>query len=82
MDDWIAARGVWPLRDEPGCTPIPEHLLADPDLSLMAKGVLALLLAERGRPVNPYKDAYEDEADIRAAVEELLAADLVVRVAR
>lgn len=82
MEDWIAARGVWPLTDEPGGTPIPDRLLADPDLSLMAKGILALLLAERGQPVDPYDDSYEDPADIKAAIGELVAANLVVRVTR
>lgn len=81
-EDWIAARGVWPLTDEPGGTPIPDHLLADPDLSLMAKGILALALTTQGQPVNPYEDAFEDIEDIRVAVDELIEADLVVRVRR
>lgn len=82
MEDWIAARGIWPLTDEPGGIPIPDHLLADPGLSLMAKGILALLLAEQGQPVDPYDDSYEDPADIKAAIDELIAANLVVRVTR
>ncbi|WP_426186091.1 hypothetical protein [Microbacterium sp. TWP3-1-2b2] len=81
-EDWIAARGAWAVTDEPGGTPLPDHLLADPDLSLMAKGILALLLAEQGHPVNPYEDAHEEPADIKAAVEELVAANLVARVTR
>ncbi|MBT9605751.1 hypothetical protein [Microbacterium sp.] len=82
MEDWIAARGVWPIDDEPGGAPIPDRVLADAGLSLMAKGLLALLLAKQGQPVNPYEDAYEDEADIRSAVDELIAAGLAVRVQR
>lgn len=82
MEDSIAATGVWPLTDEPGGTPLPEHLLADSDLSLVAKGILGLLLAEQGQPVDPYDDSYEDPAGIKTAIDELVAANLAVRVTR
>ncbi|MDF1478789.1 hypothetical protein PYV02_06785 [Leifsonia sp. H3M29-4] len=79
-EDCIAARGLWPLTDDKAGIPIPDHVLADRDLSLIAKGLFTLLLANNGQPVNPYEDAYEDAADIAVAIEELIAAGLAVRV--
>lgn len=79
-EDWIAVRGPLPLDGDPAGVPIPEHILGDPTLSLMAKGLFARLLAEPGIPVNPYEDAYEAEPDIAAAIEELIGAGLVMRV--
>ncbi|MFD6699412.1 MULTISPECIES: hypothetical protein [unclassified Microbacterium] len=79
--DWIAATGLWPVHEDLTDAVIPDHVLSDPSLSLIAKGLLALLVAEQGKPVNPFDDAYEEEADLRAAVDELIAAGLAIRVA-
>lgn len=81
-EDWIAVRGPLPLDGNPAGVPIPQTVLSDPNLSLMAKGLFSRLLAEPGVPVNPYEDAYEAEDDIAAAVEELIEADLIMRVSR
>jgi hypothetical protein len=81
-EDWIAARGPLPLDGDPAGVPIPEPVLSDPNLSLMAKGLFARLLAEPGTPVNPYDDAYETEDDIANAIEELIDANLIMRVTR
>lgn len=78
--DWIAATGLWPVHADQADAIIPDHVLADPGLSLLAKGLFALLVAEQGRPVNPYDDAYEDASDIAGAIEELIEAGLIVRV--
>lgn len=79
-EDRIAPTGLWRVSNDEGGIPIPDHLMADPSLSLMAKGLLALLLAEQGRPVNPYEDALESDGDIAAAIEELIDAGLAVRI--
>lgn len=78
---WIAAVGLWPVRDDPSEAVIPDHVFADPDLSLLAKGLFAVLIAEQGKPVNPYEDAHEDASDIAAAIDELVDAELAVRLA-
>ena len=80
-EDWIAAAGVRAAHADIADAVIPDHVLSDPNLSLMAKALHALLIAGQGKPVNPYDDAYEDPSDIAAAIDELIAAGLVVRVA-
>ena len=80
LETWIAATGVWPVHDDIADAVIPEHVLNDPALSLIAKGLFALLVAEKGRPVNPYEDSYETPAAITEAVEELISTGLAVRV--
>lgn len=77
---WIAARGPRAVTDDAEDTAIPYAVLDDPNLSLIAKGMYALVLSYQGQPVNPYEDAIEDAEDIRAAIDELLNAGLVVRV--
>ncbi|WP_286299424.1 hypothetical protein [Microbacterium suwonense] len=57
-------------------------MLNDVELSLAAKGLFALLVASQGQPIDPFDDALEDNADISAAIDELLGAGLAVRVAR
>lgn len=59
---------------------ISHDVLADQDLSLMARGLYALLVAEQGRPVDPYDEAFESREDLAAAIEELLRAGLAVRL--
>lgn len=78
--DWITATGVQPSRDDGGTGVLLDRVLADPDLSLMAKGLFALLLEAHGAPVNPYEDAYEDPHDIAGAIDELINRGLAVRV--
>lgn len=81
-EEWIVATGLWPVHERVADVVVPEHVLADPDLSLIAKGLFTLLVAEQGKPVNPFDDAYEDVADIQGAVDELVDAGLAVRVAK
>lgn len=78
--EWIAATGLRRVDIEAETTPLPEDVLADPELSLIAKGLYALLLAEQSRPVNPSDDAIESESEIAAAINELTDAGLAVRV--
>ena len=78
--DWIAATGPRAVSDDPEEAAIPYAVLDDANLSLVAKGLYALVLSYQGQPVNPYEDAIEDAEDICAAVDELLEASLVMRV--
>ncbi|WP_159084962.1 hypothetical protein [Planctomonas deserti] len=79
--DWIAGAGLRAVRDDAGDVGIPPDILADQDLSLMARGLYALLLAQQGAPIDPYDDAVESPVDLAAAIEELITAGLAVRVA-
>ena len=79
-EDWIAARGLWSLTDDKAGILLPDHVLNDHDLSLHAKALFALLLAKKGKPVNPYDDAYEDDETIAATIDELIEAGLAMRV--
>ncbi|MEJ1922227.1 hypothetical protein [Microbacterium sp. KHB019] len=79
-DEWIAATGPRPVSSDPNDTAIPDAVLDDPALSLAAKGLYALVLMKQGQPVDPYDDAFEDAADIHTAIDELVAAGLVLRV--
>ncbi len=79
-EDWIAATGPRAVSENAEDTAIPYAVLDDPRLSLIAKGLYALVLTGQGQPINPYEDAIEDVEDIRVAVEELVDARLVVRV--
>lgn len=63
-------------------TAILYTVLGDPGLSLIAKGLYALLLSFPGQPIDPYEDAIEDPAEISAGIEELIAAGHAVRVER
>lgn len=81
-DEWIAATGLWPVHEDMADVVVPNHVLADPELSLIAKGLFALLVAEQGQPINPFDDPYEGVADIQAAVDELIEAGLAVRVTK
>lgn len=78
--DWIAETGPRAVSDDPEEAAIPYAVLDDANLSLVAKGLYALVLSYQGQPVNPHEDAIEDAEDIRAAVDELLEAGLVMRV--
>lgn len=78
--EWIAATGPRMVSDDPEDFAIPDAVLSDPGLSLMAKGVYALVLTGQGQPINPFEDPIESIEDIRAAIDELLTSGLVVRV--
>lgn len=80
--DWIAARGLRRVSADPTELVIPDHILKDADLSLTAKGLFALLVISQGQPVDPFGDACEDRAEITAAIDDLVAAGLAVRVPR
>lgn len=81
-DWWIAPAGLRAVETDPEATAIPDKVLADPDLSLMAKDIYALGLAYQGQPINPYDNAVEDPAEISDALDELVQAGLIVRVSR
>lgn len=78
--DFIAATGNR-ASDANGATPeILDEVIANQDLSLTARALYALVLAQNGQPLNPYADAIEDADDIRKAIDELVIAGLIVRV--
>ena len=79
-EEWIATSGPRLVSYDPAGSAIPAGVLSDARLSLRAKGLYALVLAKQGQPINPYEDAFESVEDIRAAIDELVAAGLVVRV--
>lgn len=78
--EWIPAAGPRPINTDPDGVAIPDAVLKDLELSLIAEGLYALVLSGQGQPINPYEDAIEDVEDIRAAIDELVAAGLVLRV--
>ena len=78
--DWIARTGVRAVEPSLADTAIPGSAMSDPQLSLTARGLYALLLTYQGQPIDPYKDAIEDEAEIRAAIDELVSHGYAVRV--
>lgn len=80
-EDWIAATGPRAVSENAEDTAIPYAVLDDPNLSLIAKGLYALVLTGQGQPINPYEDAVEDVEDIRSAIDGLVEAGLVIRVA-
>jgi len=80
--DWIAPTGVRAVEADAIDTAIPDSAMSDPRLSLAAKGLYALLLTYQGQPLDPYEDAIEDEADIQAAIDELIVNGYAVRVAK
>lgn len=81
-EDWLAAAGPRPVSTDPEDFAVSDDVLNDPGLSLMAKGLYALVLTGQGQPVNPYEDPIEDVEAIRAAVDELIGAGLIVRLPR
>lgn len=81
VEEWIAATGPRIVSDAPEDNAISDAVLRDAKLSLIAKGLYALVLTQKGQPINPYEDAFEDVEDIRAAVDELVEAGLILRVA-
>ena len=48
--------------------------MQDPDLSLIARGLYAGLLVEQGRPIDPYENGLDEDDELAAAIEELVAA--------
>ena len=82
QSDWIVSTGLRAVEADSEMTAMPDTVLGDPRLSLIAKGLYAILLSRSGQPLNPYKDAIEDPAEISVAIEELIAAGQAVRVER
>lgn len=81
--DWIAAAGLRLYDPDATTTQIPDDVMQDPDLSLIARGLYAGLLVEKqGRPIDPYEHGLDDDDELAAAIEELLEAALAVRVTR
>ena len=81
-EDWIAATGPRIVGRNSEDVVIPDAVLDDDELSLIAKGLCASVVTAQGQPINPYEDAFEHVEDIRAAVDELVEAGLVMRVLR
>lgn len=79
-EEWIAVSGPGLVSAKAEDTAIPDEVLGDPRLSLVAKGLYALALSEQGKPINPYDDAVEEVEDLRMAIDELVTAGLVVRL--
>lgn len=79
-EEWIAALGLRAVSEDPSDTTIPDAVLNDPALSLTAKGLYALAISGQGKPLNPFDDALESTEDIDAAIDELMAAGLIMRV--
>ncbi|APZ34266.1 hypothetical protein BOH66_08430 [Microbacterium aurum] len=77
--DFIAATGLRRVVADSADVEISPDVLADQDLSLIARGLYGLLIAEQGRPIDPYDNAYERDEDLAAAIEELIVAGLAVR---
>ena len=77
--DFIAATGLRGVVADSADVEISPDVLADQDLSLIARGLYGLLIAEQGRPIDPYDNAYERDEDLAAAIEELIVAGLAVR---
>ncbi|WP_022888168.1 hypothetical protein [Agromyces italicus] len=75
-EDWIAATGPRAVSADPEDHATPDTVLGNSSLSLVAKGLYALVLVGQGRPVNPF----EDLEDVRVAIEELVDAGLVIRI--
>ena len=82
QSDWIASGGLRAVETASEGIAIPDAVLGDPRLSLIAKGLYALLLSYPGQPIDPYEDAIEDPAEISAGIEELIAAGHAVRLER
>ena len=82
LTDWIAPTGLRRVIPDAETTDIPDDAMSDPRLSLIAKGLYALLLTYQGQPIDPYEDAFEDAAEIRAAVDELIENGYATRVIR
>ena len=80
--DWIAPTGLRRVIQDAVATDIPDDAMSDPRLSLIAKGLYALLLTHQEQPIDPYEDAFEDAAEIRAAVDELIENGYATRVIR
>lgn len=78
-NEWVSPTGLRTIGDSDS-TAVPIAVMNHPSLSLGAKGLYALILSYQGAPVDPYDGAIEDQDDIRAMLEELVTAGLVVRV--
>lgn len=68
------------MSDDPEETVIPDAVLSDPELSLMAKGIYALALSHQSQPINPYDETVESTEVIGVAIEQLVEAGLVKRM--
>lgn len=78
--DWIAPTGVRAVEPDAASTAITDSAMGDPRLSLIAKGLYALLLTYQGQPVDPYEDAIDEKEEIRTAIEELVSNGYAIRV--
>ena len=77
--DFVAANGLRRVVVDAAEVVISPDVLAVQGLFLMARGPYALVIAEQGRPIDSYDNAYESDEDLAAAIEELIVAGLAVR---
>lgn len=77
--DWIAPIAGFATADEATANIAATAAMENPHLSLLAKGLHALVLTHEGEPINPYADSYQPPELIKAAIEELLEAGLIIR---
>lgn len=78
--DLIVTRGVSANTPASEIDARAQLVMQDPSLSLRAKGLFTLLLEFAGEPHNPFAELYEPAEVIHDAVEELVAAGLIIRV--
>jgi hypothetical protein len=80
--DWVAVTGLHAVDPDATTTLVPEAVMNDSRLSLVARGLYAALLSYQGQPIDPYEDAVEDDEDVRAAIDELVDSGYAVRLTR
>lgn len=78
--DLIVARGVTARSHPIEIDARAQEIMEDSSLSLRARALFILLCELRGEPHNPFAELYEPAEVIQGAVEELVAAGLVIRV--
>lgn len=78
--DTIVARGVTGRSSEIEIGAMAQETMENTSLSLRARALFVLLCELRGEPYNPFTELHEPAEVIHDAVEELVAAGLIIRV--
>lgn len=78
--DLIVACGVTARSDPLEIDARAQEVMENSSLSLHARALFILLCELRGTPHNPFVSLYEQAEVIYSAVEELVSANLAVRV--
>jgi hypothetical protein len=81
MQEWVAVAGRRLIDPDATTTDVPTVVMNDQSLSLVARGIYVALLSYQGQPIDPYENAIDDDGVITAAINELVAAGLAVRMA-